>query len=82
MVPNVGFELTTYCLQDSCSTTELIRHKTKKHNTKVVCFLVKFLVKNYYFLTTGATGAAGAAAGATLAGFAAAGATGALATGA
>jgi hypothetical protein len=25
MVPNVGFELTTYCLQDSCSTTELIR---------------------------------------------------------
>lgn len=27
MVPNVGFELTTYCLQDSCSTTELIRQK-------------------------------------------------------
>ena len=25
VVPNVGFELTTYCLQDSCSTTELIR---------------------------------------------------------
>ena len=25
MVPDVGFELTTYCLQDSCSTTELIR---------------------------------------------------------
>ena len=26
MVPNVGFELTTYRLQGGCSTTELIRH--------------------------------------------------------
>ncbi len=27
VVPDVGIELTTYCLQDSCSTTELIRRK-------------------------------------------------------
>ena len=26
MVPDVGFELTTYRLQGGCSTTELIRH--------------------------------------------------------
>ncbi len=32
MVPDVGFELTTYCLQDSCSTTELIR--LKKQNSE------------------------------------------------
>jgi hypothetical protein len=30
VVPDVGFELTTYCLQDSCSTTELIRHAEMK----------------------------------------------------
>jgi hypothetical protein len=29
-VPDVGFELTTYCLQDSCSTAELIRLYEKK----------------------------------------------------
>jgi len=33
MVPNVGFELTTYCLQDSCSTTELIRQKKEGGET-------------------------------------------------
>ena len=73
MVPNVGFELTTYCLQDSCSTTELIRHKTKKHSIKMICFLVKCLVKNYCFLTAGATGALATGALA-LVGFAATGA--------
>ncbi len=42
MVPNVGFELTTYRLQGGCSTTELIRHYmvsiSELHRTKGISY--------------------------------------------
>ena len=34
LVPDVGFELTTYRLQGGCSTTELIRRKTMVEDSR------------------------------------------------